>query len=109
MWGIKSVRVRRQDTTVETVKLMDEYDKFTQQNFPQFQTRFYQVPAVFSMKVKDPGKVVEGFPTLPADEPQHKVWKTHGLGELAEGDVHQAVQEELGGRPAISWNSFKKP
>ena len=102
------VRVRRQDTIVETVKLIDEYDKFTQQNFPQFQTRFYQVPEVFSMKVKDPSKVVEGFPSLPADEPPHKIWKTHGLGELAEGDVHQAVQEELRGRPAISWNSFKQ-
>ena len=59
------------------------------------------------MKVKDPSKVVEGFPSLPADEAQHKVWKTHGLGELSEGDAHQGVQEELGGRPAISWNSFQ--
>ena len=58
------------------------------------------------MKVKDPSKMVEGFPFLPADESPHKVWKTHGLGELAEGVVHQATQVELDGRPALSWNSF---
>ena len=101
------VRVRRQNTTIETVKLLEEYEHFTKEHFPHYQTQFYQVPEVFTMKVKDAKKVVEGFPSLPAQDPQHKVWKTHALGDQAEYAVHRAIQRELGDRPAFSWNSFE--
>ena len=104
------VRVRRQNTKTETVKLLEEYSHFTKEHFPHYQTQFYQVPEVFTQKVKDAKKVVEGFPSLPAQDPQdpqHKVWKTHRLGDQAEYAVHQAIHRELQDRPAFSWNSFE--
>ena len=52
------VLVRRQDTTVEVVKLNQEYQTFLVREFPDFQSKFIQLPEVFAPKVKDSSKVI---------------------------------------------------
>ena len=102
------VVVRRQNTSEENVKLLDEYDSFTKTHFPNFQTKFIQLPEVFTSKVKDPSKAIEGFAekkrNTDADE---SVWLTHALGDKAESDLFQALERECAGRPAVSWNGFE--
>ena len=55
------VQVRRQDTTVETVKLHQEYERFIKTEFPNFHKKYLQFPEVFAPKVKDSDKAIEGF------------------------------------------------
>ena len=104
--GDYPVRVRRQDTTVKEVTMIEEFSAFTQKHFPSHQTQFLQVPEVFSPKVKDLGKVVEGFPEKGSAKVD-PVWLTHALGDQAEYAVFRAIQTELGDRPALSWNSYE--
>jgi hypothetical protein len=100
------VVVRWQDTSEERVKLFQEYENFTKTRFPQFQTKFLQFPEVFTSKVKDPGKAIEGFPQKGISDVD-PVWLSHALGDKAESSLFQALEREFVGRPSLSWNGFE--
>jgi hypothetical protein len=103
--GDYTVQVRRQDTTVEEVSMLQEFSDFTKQHFPKHQTQFIQVPEVkYLGKVRVAGK--EGFPEKGLDKVD-PVWLNDALGDQAEYAVFRAIQAELGDRPALSWNSFE--
>ena len=101
------VVVRRQNTSEENVKLLDEFDSFTKTHFPNFQTKFIQLPEVFASKVKDPSKAIEGFAEKKRKTDVDPVWLTHALGDKAESDLFQALEKEFVGRPSVSWNGFE--
>ena len=51
------VRVRREDTTIQEIEVMEEYQRFTEKCFPKYEQKFLQFPEVFATKLK-----TEGFP-----------------------------------------------
>ena len=101
------VKVRRQDASEKKVKLLQEYESFVKINFPHFQTQFIKFPEVFTSKVKDPAKAIEGFAQKERKADVDPVWLTHALGDKAESDLFQALERECAGRPAVSWNGFE--
>ena len=99
------VQVRRQDTTVETVKLHQEYERFIKTEFPDFQKMYLQFPEVFAPKVKDSEKAIEGFLQKPGSD--NAVWLTHAVGDKAESDVFYDVEKQFRNRTAVSYNGFQ--
>ena len=54
------VLVRREDTTIQEIEIMEEYCRFTQNKheyFSKYEQKFLQFPEVFTTKLK-----TEGFP-----------------------------------------------
>ena len=100
------VLVRRQDTTVEVVKLNQEYQTFLVREFPDFQSKFIQLPRVFAPKVKDSSKAIEGFVQKHVADID-KVWLSHTVGDQAESIVFYELEKQFLLRPALSWNGFQ--
>ena len=79
------VQVRRQDTTMKTVKLHQEYERFIQKEFPDFHKMYLQFPEVFAPKGKDSEEAIEGF-LQKHGSGIDAVWLSHATGDHAESD-----------------------
>ena len=106
------VQVRRQDTTVETVKLHQEYERFLKKEFPNFYKEYLQFPEVFGGKVKDATKAIEGFYQKEKrqkknDNADEAEWHSRAAGDQAESDLFHYLQKHFFGRPAMSYNGFQ--
>ena len=97
------VLVRREDTTIQEVEVMEEYRRFTKKYFPKYEQKFLQFPEVFATKLK-----TEGFPEKKKNvEPAYSEWYTHAAGETAEYALFRFLEKEFSDRPALSMNSLE--
>ena len=99
------VRVKRQDTTTEVVKLMEEHGNLLKRDFPKFSTEFCQLPPRFEFETSRL-KGIEGFPSLMdtakagTTNPERE-WKKVGTGFAGEEKLFKMLTNTFSGTQEV--------
>ena len=114
------VRVRRQDSTIENVQLMDELIKFLDQEMPDAVHKYKAYPQSFEYNQKAL-KGIQGFPEEakarfsrpaqggPKDSEQilKEQWRQRALGDSSEAKTFRALETLFQSRPSLLLTGVK--
>ena len=101
------VRVRRQDTTIEEVSLMEENANYLKNNYPNFTSEFNVFEEMVHSVVVEKNLKVEGFPYA-SSQPDGKeyIFRQKGKGKCEEDKIMGWLMAE-GVEGSFLWNGFK--
>ena len=105
------VRVRRQNSTTEQVRLVMEHGRQLQADFPQFSDEFHQFPKTFEYELTRLHGI-EGFPaelnTTMGTSPQEREWRKVAMGFAGEEKLYNTLSMLFSNtRGAFMWSGFK--
>ena len=104
------MRVRRQDSTIENVMLMDEMVVFLDKEMPNAVNNYVAYPETFEYN-HEALKQIQGFPEMtrtrlssgPRDNEQilKEEWRKRALGDASEAKTFRALQTFFQSRPSF--------
>ena len=104
------VRVRRQNSTIENVMLMDEMVAFLDKEMPNAVNKYVAYPETFKYN-QEALKQIQGFPEMtrtrlssgPRDNEQilKEEWRKRAQGDSSEAKTFRALQTLFQGRPSV--------
>ena len=101
------VRVRRQDTTIEEVSLMEEHANYLKNNYPNFTSEFNVFEEMVDSVVVEKNLKVEGFPYA-SSQPNGKeyIFRQKGKAKCEEDKIMGWLTAK-GVEGSFLWNGFK--
>ena len=101
------VRVRRQNSTIENVKLMEELLRFTDEQFPDAVNKYLALPQAFQFN-QNALKHIQGFPEEAEKRTDvDKDWKSKALGDSSEANAFRAIETLFQKRKSLLLTGLK--
>ena len=102
------VRVRRQDSTIENVKLMDELVKFLDTEMPDAVSKYFAYPQFYKYD-QDALQHFQGFPeeACKVEDRLRKGWREKALGDSSEAETFWALETLFQSRPSLLLTGVK--
>ena len=103
------VRVRRQDTTIEEVSLMEEHTNYLKNNYPNFTSEFNVFEEMVHSVVVEKNLKVEGFPYA-SSQPNGKeyIFRQKGKAKCEEDKIMGWLMAK-GVEGSFLWSGFVQP
>ena len=101
------VKVRRQNSTIENVKLMEELLRFTDEQFPDAVNKYLALPQAFQYN-QNALKHIQGFPEEAEKRTVvDKDWKSKALGDCSEAKAFRALETLFQKRQSLLLTGLK--